>query len=79
MSENKEMLPMSGEMVETNGTYVNTWGREQLLKRGDRFPSDEMMGDSEWRLISLPNDGESKMMYNENSDQQHHQTRFKGH
>jgi hypothetical protein len=79
MSENKEMLPMSGEKVETDGTYVNPWGREELLKRGELFPADVMMGDTEWRLISLPSDTEFKKIHDIQTEEHHHQTRFKGH
>lgn len=53
MAESKEMNPVSGEKVETDGIYQTEWGREELLKRGDPFPSDVMMGDTEWKLAGL--------------------------
>lgn len=52
MSENhKDMHPVSGEHVEVDGVYKNEWGREIVLKRGDEFPADLVLGKTEWRLI----------------------------
>jgi hypothetical protein len=48
------MNPVSGQTVEEDGVYSTEWGREELLKRGDKFPSDLMLGNTEWNLESLP-------------------------
>ena len=58
MAEDKSMDPVSTEFVETDGVYTTEWGREELLKRGDIFPSDVMLGDTEWKLNRLPSDQE---------------------
>lgn len=65
MAEEKDMNPYSGERVETDGIYMTEWGREELLKRGDVFPSDVMMGDTEWKWVSLPTD-EQQQAINKN-------------
>jgi hypothetical protein len=59
--------------VETDGVYSTEWGREELLKRGDIFPSDVMMGDTEWKLESLPIDDEELRVEDESKrlDQKH--------
>jgi hypothetical protein len=52
LSEEKhKMEPMSGEKVEVDGTYVNESGREAELERGSEFPSDLVMGSTEWKLV----------------------------
>jgi hypothetical protein len=51
MSEQKQMNPMSGEHVEIDGVYKNEWGREEEMARGDVFPADPILGDTEWQLI----------------------------
>ncbi|MDF2669081.1 MAG: hypothetical protein K0R67_1387 [Paenibacillus sp.] len=73
MAEGKQMYPVSGEVVETDGVYSTEWGREELLKRGDIFPSDVMMGDTEWKLESLPIDDEELRVEDESKrlDQKH--------
>ncbi len=55
MSEtNKDrMEPVSGQKVEVNGVYENEWGREEKLMRGDTFPADLMLGNTEWKLSEL--------------------------
>lgn len=58
MAEDKSMDPVSAEFVETDGVYTTEWGREELLKRGDIFPSDVMLGHTEWKLNRLPSDQE---------------------
>lgn len=63
MSEDKGMNPVSGEEVETDGIYENEWGREETLKRGDEFPFDPMMGQTEWELVSLPLESQEEEMY----------------
>jgi hypothetical protein len=52
MSENSNdrMDPVSGEKVEVDGVYSNEWGQEEKLKRGDVFPSNLIMGTTEWSL-----------------------------
>jgi hypothetical protein len=63
MAEDKRMLPVSGHEVETGGIYANEWGREETLKRGDEFPYDPVMGQTEWTLISLPLESQEAEMY----------------
>ena len=54
MSNNDDMYPMSGEPVEVDGVYANEWGREELLKRGQIFPADKVLGTTSWQLIAFP-------------------------
>ncbi|MEB3102607.1 hypothetical protein [Ferviditalea candida] len=68
MAENKNMNPASGEKVETDGVYATEWGREELLKRGDSFPSDVMLGDTEWKLVSLPSEEQQTKINNERGE-----------
>ncbi|CAM4423766.1 transposase [Paenibacillus tarimensis] len=49
--DNQDMLPMSGEMVEVDGVYLNEAGREEHLHRGQHFPSDVTLGPTEWKLV----------------------------
>lgn len=53
MSENKDMLPMSTETVEVEGVYENEEGRELYLRIGEEFPSDVVLGKTEWQLTEL--------------------------
>nr|WP_239616129.1 transposase [Cohnella mopanensis] len=48
MSESNKMEPMSGEKVEVDGVYENEAGQEVTLKRGDTFPADLILGETEW-------------------------------
>ena len=48
--KDKDMHPVSREEVEVDGVYTNEWGREEHLKRGEAFPSDPILGTTEWRL-----------------------------
>ncbi|WP_374018456.1 transposase [Paenibacillus thiaminolyticus] len=45
-----KMNPMSRDRVEVDGIYANEWGREEVLYRGQHFPSDPQLGASEWEL-----------------------------
>jgi hypothetical protein len=54
MANSKDMNPMTGEEVETTGIYENEAGREETLERGDSFPADLTLGNTEWELVSLP-------------------------
>ncbi|MBB6674478.1 transposase [Cohnella nanjingensis] len=49
----KDMNPVSGEPVEVDGVYKNEWGREEELKRGDLFPADVMLGNTEWEWVEM--------------------------
>ncbi|MEC0373391.1 transposase [Paenibacillus chibensis] len=49
-NKDKAMLPVSREEVEVDGVYTNEWGREEVLHRGQDFPSDPMLGTTEWQL-----------------------------
>ncbi|MCC3374763.1 transposase [Cohnella sp. REN36] len=49
----KDMNPVSGEIVEVDGVYKNEWGREEELKRGDTFPADVMLGNTEWEWVEM--------------------------
>lgn len=53
MSESKRMDPMSGEKVEVDGVYENESGQETKLSRGDVFPSDVILGQTEWTLTEF--------------------------
>lgn len=53
MSENKDMLPMSKETVEVEGVYENEEGRELYLQKGEEFPSDIVLGKTEWQLTEF--------------------------
>ncbi|MNW25833.1 hypothetical protein D3C74_25870 [compost metagenome] len=46
----KDMLPLSGDQVEVDGVYTDEDGHEQHLKRGQHFPSDLVLGSSEWQM-----------------------------
>ncbi len=70
VSENKEMSPVSGEKVDTDGIYATEWGREELMKRGDRFPSDLMMGDTEWELTELPSEDQQEKIDDPSKDKE---------
>ncbi|MGZ9585504.1 transposase [Paenibacillus marinisediminis] len=48
--ENDKMNPISREPVEVDGVYANEWGREEVLHRGQTFPSDPQLGATEWQL-----------------------------
>ena len=51
MSKERDgMHPMSRESVEVDGVYANEWGREEVLHRGQTFPSDPQLGATEWEL-----------------------------
>ncbi|SDD78515.1 hypothetical protein SAMN02799630_04035 [Paenibacillus sp. UNCCL117] len=63
MANHKDMQPVSGEEVETDGIYENEWGREETLKRGDEFPFDPVMGQTEWELTSLALESQEDDMY----------------
>jgi hypothetical protein len=54
MANSKDMNPMTGEEVETTGIYENEAGRLETLKRGEPFPADLTLGQTEWKLVSLP-------------------------
>ncbi|CAI6068553.1 transposase [Cohnella sp. JJ-181] len=51
MGENKEMMPVSGEKVESDGVYRDEWGRELQLSIGDTYPSDPVLGSTEWEWV----------------------------
>jgi hypothetical protein len=63
MANHKDMNPMSGEEVETDGVYENEAGRQELLKRGDEFPGDLTLGKTEWELVSLPLESQEAELY----------------
>ncbi|MEK8131177.1 hypothetical protein WMW72_25045 [Paenibacillus filicis] len=63
MANQKDMQPVSGEEVETDGIYENEWGREETLKRGDEFPYDPVMGQTEWELTSLALESQENELY----------------
>ncbi|MEK3732194.1 MULTISPECIES: transposase [Paenibacillus] len=48
--KDKDLPPISRDEVEVDGTYTNEWGREQYLKRGERFPFDPQGGSTAWHL-----------------------------
>ncbi|GAB6992113.1 hypothetical protein [Paenibacillus pini] len=54
--EDKRMLPLSHEEVESDGIYTNEWGGTETLHRGQTFPADPVMGVTEWKLSELSYD-----------------------
>ncbi|MGF7049040.1 hypothetical protein J2T13_003548 [Paenibacillus sp. DS2015] len=52
-SKNKDMLPISRETVEVEGVYENESGQEQYLRRGEEFPADLVLGNTEWEMTEL--------------------------
>ncbi|MBN3524697.1 transposase [Paenibacillus apiarius] len=48
--ENHKMHPISRDRVEVDGIYANEWGREEVLHRGQTYPSDPQLGATEWEL-----------------------------
>ncbi|TBL71222.1 hypothetical protein [Paenibacillus thalictri] len=69
MTIDKDMNPFSGEEVETDGIYANEAGREELLRRGDTFPSDLTLGKTEWELVSLPLESQEAELYKDESSE----------
>ena len=61
-SKDKDMLPMSKETVEVEGVYENEEGREMYLRRGEEFPSDLVLGRTEWKMteFAVENHSESQ-------------------
>ncbi|AOZ93187.1 hypothetical protein [Paenibacillus crassostreae] len=58
-SKNKDMLPISRETVEVEGVYKNEEGRELYLRRGEEFPADLVLGNTEWEMTELAIDDHS--------------------
>lgn len=52
-SKDKEMLPISKETVEVDGVYTNERGLTEHLYRGQHFPSDPVLGATEWELTEF--------------------------
>lgn len=50
MANSKDMNPISHERVEVDGIYTNEFGREEHLHRGQTFPADLVLGNTEWEL-----------------------------
>ncbi|MEI7024702.1 hypothetical protein [Paenibacillus sp. y28] len=61
------MNPFSGEPIEVGGVYKNEWGREETLRKGDIFPSDPMLGDTTWELVSYHQDNDNQVDLNKQS------------
>lgn len=55
-SNKNKMDPISGEKVEVDGVYEDEWGSTRELKRGEAFPSDFMLGETEWSLTEYSMD-----------------------
>lgn len=53
MSENNRMDPFSREKVQVDGVYRNENGQELKLNRGDMFPADLILGNTEWTLTEF--------------------------
>ncbi|WP_028544737.1 hypothetical protein [Paenibacillus taiwanensis] len=51
--ERDRMNPVSREKVEVDGIYTNEWGREEVLHRGQHYPSDPQLGATEWELTQF--------------------------
>ncbi|WP_438348794.1 hypothetical protein ACP8HI_24925 [Paenibacillus sp. FA6] len=66
-SKDKDMLPMSKETVEVEGVYENEEGREMHLRRGEEFPSDLVLGKTEWEMTEFAYENHS-----ESEPEKHH-------
>ena len=53
MANEKEMNPLSGDTVETNGVYRDPYGHEVQLKAGEQFPMDPQYGKVEFELVEF--------------------------
>lgn len=51
--KDKEMSPISREIVDVEGVYTDETGHEEHLHRGEEFPADLMLGTTEWELTEL--------------------------
>lgn len=51
--EKKDMLPVSREIVEVEGVYTDELGRENYLQKGEEFPADLVLGETEWKLTEI--------------------------
>lgn len=56
MANEKEMNPLSGDRVETDGVYRDPYGREVELKAGEDFPMDPQLGQVDFQMISFAHD-----------------------
>jgi hypothetical protein len=52
-SNKDKMDPLSHEKVDVDGVYKNEFGQEVELKRGDLFPADLILGNTEWTLVEF--------------------------
>ncbi|MFD2670855.1 hypothetical protein [Marinicrinis sediminis] len=68
----QQMNPISHEICEVDGVYRNEWGREEMVKRGEAFPSDPQLGTATWELVSL----EPKESLYDQEEPHRHKTRF---
>lgn len=55
-TEYNEIPPLSNDVVEADGVYVNERGLEEHLHRGQHFPMDPQLGVTEWQMSALLHD-----------------------
>lgn len=53
MANNKDMTPISGDRVETDGVYRDPYGHEVKLETGDNFPMDPQLGAVEFEMVAF--------------------------
>lgn len=53
MANSKEMNPLSGDTVETDGVYRSEYGHEVQLKAGEAYPMDPQAGKVEYELVEF--------------------------
>lgn len=53
MANEKDMNPMSGDTVETDGVYQDESGHEVELRAGDEYPMDPQLGKVEYKMVGL--------------------------
>jgi hypothetical protein len=53
LANDKEMHPLSGDIVETDGVYRDNYGHEVELKAGEELPMDPQLGKMEYEMVAF--------------------------
>ncbi|MCI3927207.1 hypothetical protein MO973_44250 [Paenibacillus sp. TRM 82003] len=53
MANEKNMNPLSGDRVETDGVYRSPYGHEIELKAGEDYPMDPQYGKVEYEMVAF--------------------------
>jgi len=56
MANEKEMNPLSGDTVETDGVYRDPYGHEVQLSAGEQYPMDPQYGKVDFELVEFAKD-----------------------